>query len=351
MSPKLFSLNLAIFCYKLIILWYNGNMNSKEKLYAEICSNFKATDEQLQQIYDAIQSYQIRFINNQISFDTAITRFVTSRQAEGLSINTVRSYKCKLTQFSKFINKIPADVSKDDVLDYLAYLSGKIRKTSINTALGIIKNFYTWAENELLVSHNPAKAISYKVSKRTRHALEVKEYKDLLATCGNLRDEALVRFLLQTGCRVSEAINIKTKDINWDKQSINVIGKGDKERTVLFDNVTKKLLRKYLKSGHHSEYLFEGRRSPYKQLTRFAVEKMVRELGVKAGIKQRVFPHKLRHTFATNALESGLELMSIAKLLGHEDVQTTQIYAEMRMTTVKKSYDETFSKKKRKKKE
>ena len=157
------------------------------------------------------------------------------------------------------------------------------------------------------------------------------------------RDTLIIELLYATGIRVSELINIKVKDINMEDKTIKVLGKGSKERLVLYNNHTKKALDTYLNDAYHvfnkknSEYLIlnhnGGKLSD--RYVRMIIDKLVR----KANLNIKISPHTIRHTFATDMLEEGADLMTVKELLGHESLNTTSIYTHITNEQIKKTYN------------
>ena len=157
------------------------------------------------------------------------------------------------------------------------------------------------------------------------------------------RNLVIIRMLYATGLRVSELVNIKLKDINISDRTIKVLGKGSKERIVVFGNNTKEALDNYLNRGrrevdfHNSEYLFLNKDG--NKLSDRYVRKIIDDIIIKASIEMHVHPHMLRHTFATGMLNNGADLVSVKELLGHESLNTTSIYTHVSDEKIKEIYN------------
>lgn len=150
--------------------------------------------------------------------------------------------------------------------------------------------------------------------------------------CTTNREKAIVEFLYSTGYRVSELAVVKKSDIDWNKKSVHLFGKGKKHRTSYLNAKAEVTLLEYLKNRNdESEYLFVSERKPYGQLKRCAIEKIVRQIAERAisQVKKPVSPHIFRHTTATTALNNGMPIEGISQLLGHESVGATMIYAKV----------------------
>ena len=205
----------------------------------------------------------------------------------------------------------------------------------------MLKVFFEFLENESIIENNPCKQIKFQSKYNRRYPLSEGDIKILKNNCKTIRDKTLIELLLTTGCRVSEVINIKISDIDFNTNSINIIGKGNKQRVVLFNNKTKNLIKQNIKQSKNKEYLFSAQKYPYQKLERFAVNAIIKKLS--EGINTKVSPHIFRHTFATIALNKGMNIISIQKLMGHDNISTTQLYAEVEMKNIRKQYNKIFN--------
>ena len=159
--------------------------------------------------------------------------------------------------------------------------------------------------------------------------------------CNTLRDKAIVEFLYSTGCRVSELCGVKKSDIDWTNKSVHLYGKGKKHRTSYINAKSEITLLTYLESrDDSSDYLFVSERKPHGQLKRDAVEKVIRQIAERASnnIQKPISPHIFRHTCATTALNNGMPIEDISKLLGHESISTTIIYSKVSMESVQSNH-------------
>lgn len=175
--------------------------------------------------------------------------------------------------------------------------------------------------------------------KNARQALSVEELERLRDACEGYREKALVEFLVSTGCRLSEVAQLKAEDLNFADRSVMVTGKGDKDRVVYFSVRARLMLQEYIKERKGGEGLFVSSKYPYEPLKPRAIQRIIHNVSERAGLAGRVHPHLLRHTFATLALNSGMDVTVIQRLLGHEDIATTQIYASMNEEVVKHQYN------------
>jgi tyrosine recombinase XerC len=282
-------------------------------------------------------------------------RYINHLQAErNASAYTVRNYKADLLDFFHFLNEKKVatldEVDRKVLRDYLSHLVSKgIVKASIARKLSAIRSFYRYLVREKIIETNPIKTISSpKLDKRLPAFLTLDEVKRLLeapdtSTPQGLRDRALLELLYASGLRVSELAGLELGQINLDSNEIRVWGKGSKERVVLMGLPAAESLRQYLEKGRPE--LIGEKRSNALFLNRYgqrfperAVQKLLEKYAQEAGLKKRVHPHMLRHTFATHLLDGGADLRVVQELLGHERLSSTQIYTHVTKKQARKVY-------------
>lgn len=273
-----------------------------------------------------------------------ILMYLATKKLDGLSARTLYNYKLNLIRLSNYIHKNIQDINTMDIRIYLATRSREqsLKSTSLNTEISILKSFFNWLENEEYIHRSPTRKIKQpKIEKRLRKALNAEELERLRDACITSRQRALLEFIFATGARLSEIANVNIRDIDWNACSLHVIGKGNKEREVFFTTKSRLYLKKYIGDRINSindEPLFISSKRPYHRLGGRAIEKEINKIAAAAGFDKAIFPHLLRHTMATLALQSGASLTTVQKLLGHSDPATTEIYAEIGEDTVKEEY-------------
>lgn len=223
---------------------------------------------------------------------------------------------------------------------YLAVRCKGLKPSSVNGQISIFKSFFGWLNDEEYIPKNPAKKLKQtKEPKRVRHALDDEEIELLRQSSNTDREKALIEFLVSTGCRLSEITNVDKDDINWHEMSLYVIGKGNKERKVYFSVKAKILLQKYLKSRKDANgALFVASRYPYIRLGGRSVQREIKNIALRANLDKSVYPHLLRHSFATHSINAGMSLPVLQHIMGHETPATTQIYAALNEENIRHEY-------------
>ena len=294
-------------------------------------------------------------------FDAMVAKFPSFlRGQRGLSENTVRIYLADLVPFRSFLAGEGLGLSEMDRMmtrRYLAWLATEARggsqgyaRVSIARKLTVLRVFYRFLVQEGLFRSSPmpsGRSFRVKVAKPLPSFLGRQEVMRLLdapddSTPLGIRDRAILEVLYSCGVRLAEIHGLDVPAVNFSRKAILVLGKGSKERWVLFGQPAEAALHRYLQDGRprlasgSDPALFLNRYGA--RLSRRSVEKLVRRYGVRAGTRQEVHPHTLRHTFATHMLEGGADLRVIQELLGHSSPATTQIYTHVTMQEALTAY-------------
>ena len=256
--------------------------------------------------------------------------FLASKAIENLSRNTLKIYRLRLIDFFGKVRKPFQDITANDVRMYL--YSCKEHNASdryLDNIRRELNSFFSWlVANEYLL-RNPCATVEHvKYQEKIREPLTAYELELLRWNCKTIREKALIDFFFSTGIRLSECHDANIADIDWEKRSFIVRhGKGNKRRTVFFNAESELTLRKYLDSRTDDcEALFVTIRKPYRRLCLHGIQDVITKVAKRADM--HVYPHKLRHTFATSGLHGGMPLDKLQALMGHEDPKTTLIYAK-----------------------
>ncbi|MGH9793122.1 MAG: site-specific tyrosine recombinase XerD [Candidatus Acidiferrales bacterium] len=287
--------------------------------------------------------------------EQAVTAFLSYLRVEkGLSANTLAAYGRDLKKFVAFADArgraSPGSVSRDDVVDFLGSLyKRKLDSRSVARHTVSLRGFFRFAVAEGWIREAPTENLeSPKGWKRLPSHLSVDEVDHLLAqpdiaTPLGLRDKAMLDLLYSTGLRVSELATLRVSDLQMEMGCVRCVGKGSKERLVPVGKQALATVRNYLRDARPkllrrgpSPFLFLSRLGS--RMSRVALWMIVSRYGKQAGLRRRLSPHKLRHSFATHLLERGADLRSVQLLLGHADISTTQIYTHVVQQRLKHIY-------------
>lgn len=266
---------------------------------------------------------------------------------------TVKGYETDLYMFLEYLNendiKSYKSVDYQKIRDYISYLYElDYNNKTICRHISAIRSFFKYLKINNYIDDNPCTLVSNpKLDKRLPKYLNFEEIEKLLNAFDNnnylgLRNSLILELLYSTGIRVSEITNIRLKDISLSNKTIIIDGKGNKQRIVYFGSICLKLLKKYIDSSYpilnknNSDYLLLSKTG--KKINEREIRKVVDDASSIAGIKIKISPHVLRHTFATHMLTSGADLRSVQELLGHENLSTTQVYTHLTNEKIRNVY-------------
>lgn len=300
-------------------------------------------------VLDNMQLAKLKNVLDEVSSDTfteissmeLLQRFISTKRLEGRSEKTLIQYRKTIDKLLVYLGKSVMNATSDDVRKYLTeyYESSACSKISIDNIRRILSSFFNWLEDENYILKSPVRRIH-----KIKSAATVKEvYSDdelelLRDNCVTKRDLAIIDLLASTGMRIGELVSLNKEDVDFSERECVVLGKGDKERIVYFDVRTKLHLQEYLNSRKDaSAALFVSLRNPHKRVSINGIELRLRLLGRSVGIK-KCHPHKFRRTMATVAIDKGMPIEQVQKLLGHEKIDTTLHYAMVKQSNVKISH-------------
>ncbi|MBO6195210.1 MAG: site-specific tyrosine recombinase XerD [Bacilli bacterium] len=274
-----------------------------------------------------------------------------------LSSNTIDGYKRDLYDFYKFTNKSYNNINKTDIIDYITYLNKKVGPKTINRHIVSIKNFFKYLEKNNIIKNNPTSDITgLKTPKKMPRVLSIEDVDKLLdievKDAYTSRNKAMLELMYSSGLRVSELLNLTLNNIDFDMNLVRIFGKGSKERIVPMSTIATKYLYEYINlyrntliKNNITDLIFLNSRG--NKLSRQGFFKILKEIALEKGINREISPHVLRHSFATHLLNNGADLRSIQTMLGHENIETTQIYTHVSNNYVKKNYEEAHPRSKR----
>lgn len=279
-----------------------------------------------------------------------LKKFLIAKTVKGCTERTIRLYGKELPKILQAINKTVDEITTDDIRYYLAVRERRdgVTKTTVNNELRYLRSFFGWLTAEELLTRNPtAKLDAIKAPKKKKEAFSELDVERLRSGCRNAKETAIVEILLSTGCRVTELTLMKNEDINGN--TVVVHGKGNKDRTVYLNAKAQIAIERYVNERNdHNPYLFPKmiqisrmQRNKLRNAYRYpenveadghtdksSVEQLIRRLGKRSEVKG-AHPHRFRRTCATFALRRGMPIEQVSKMLGHEQISTTQIYLDL----------------------
>lgn len=301
-------------------------------------------NSQMQMLYKVLEKsfmgYEVsenkQVLDNQ-SIDY-IELFVSAKRIEGCSEKTLHYYSATINSVIEYIGKEIPHITTEDLRLYMTNYqsSRKSSKVTIDNIRRILSSFFAWLEDEDYIIKSPVRRI-HKVKSATtiKETYSDENLEQMRDNCEELRDLALIDILSSTGMRIGELVLLNREDINFEERECVVFGKGSKERLVYFDARTKIHLQNYLDSRiDTNNALFVSLKKPFNRMSIGGIEVRLRKMGQRLGIN-KVHPHKFRRTLATMAIDKGMPVEQLQKLLGHQRIDTTLQYAMVKQSNVK----------------
>ena len=275
-----------------------------------------------------------------------LNMFLASKDIEGCSSRTIKYYRDILSKFIEYIDKSIQDITTDDIRIYFSQYKAKstCNAVTMDNIRRVFSSFFAWLEDEDYILKSPVRRIHrVKTATVVKETLTDENIEKLRDGCLHIRELVIIELLISTGIRIGELVNLNVSDINFEDRSCIVLGKGNKQREVYFDARTKIHLKQYLNIRIDNEdALFVSKIKPYHRMTISAIESIIRNLGKNMDIK-KVHPHKFRRTMATMAIDKGMPIEQVQKLLGHTKIDTTMHYAMVNQANVKFSHRKYMS--------
>lgn len=267
--------------------------------------------------------------------------FLTAKEVEGCSSKTLAYYESTISKMNAALAKPYTQLSTDDLRKYLSDYETErgSSKVTIDNIRRIFSSFFSWLEDEDYIVKSPARRIHHvKAPMLVKETLSDEDLEALRDGCRCERDLAIIDMLASTGMRIGELVRLDRADLDLHERECLVLGKGNKQRPVYFDARTKLHLKNYLASrADDNPALFVSMNGRHERLSIGGIELRLRQLGRRL-LPQRVHPHKFRRTLATNAIDKGMPVEQVQKLLGHARIDTTMHYAMVNQNNVKASH-------------
>lgn len=271
-------------------------------------------------------------------------RYQAEKRIEGFSTQTLKAYGLQ----SKLIIRYFQDVEMNSLhtgqlKEYLAKSSEHLKPSSLAHRIRFIKSLFRWSHEEGHISKNPASKLKEpKVGKRIPKFLTEREIELLREACLSTLEKTIFEFMFSTGCRIGEIVSLEKNCINWSERSAIVRGKGDKEREVYFSIRCEIWLNRYIECRQDKDpAIFVTERDPHR-MSIAQMRYIIKRISSRAGINKDIYPHQLRHSYATHLLNNGAPIEVIQSLLGHEKSETTRIYAQLSGKLRRELYQKYF---------
>ncbi len=276
--------------------------------------------------------------DNILSNEKIVEAFLAAKRVEGCSEKSLKYYQTTISTMFTDIGKIITEIDTNDLRNYLTEYQKKkgAGRVTIDNIRRILSSFFSWLEDEDYIVKSPVRRIhKVKVASMVKDTYSDEDLEKMRDSCTEKRDLALIDILASTGMRIGELVLLNRMDIDFTERECIVFGKGDKERVVYFDARTKIHLQNYLDSRKDNDSaLFVSLKSPHTRMTIGGIEARLRMMGERLNI-QKVHPHKFRRTLATMAIDKGMPIEQLQKLLGHQRIDTTLQYAMVKQSNVK----------------
>ena len=345
--------HLAVFLSHLILYKDQYNLYGMKEMIVEAVVNGMRealTAEQLGQLADVVRSALAgcdvmarQSEEEQRNKENAelLDMLISSKKIEGCSEKTIHYYRASIEKLIVAAKKNVCEITTNDIRCYLAEQQETrgLSKVTIDNLRRIFSSFFSWLEDEDYITKSPVRRIhKVRTDALVKEVLTDENIEVLRDSCQELRDVAMIDLLISTGMRVGELVKINREDIDFQERQCVVFGKGNKEREVYFNARTKIHLKKYLdERTDDNPALFVSLNKPYSRLTISGVERRLRTIGERVNIG-KVHPHKFRRTLATMAIDKGMPIEQVQKMLGHVKIDTTLHYAMVNQANVKAAH-------------
>ena len=281
-----------------------------------------------------------------ISNDEFLKMFLAAKRIEGCSDRTINYYEATVAHLLSQIEVNVRKITTEEIREYLSNYQKRnnCSNVTIDNIRRNISSFFSWLEEEDYILKSPMRRI-HKIKTKTvvKNVISDEEIEKLRDNCGEKRDLAIIDLLYSTGIRVGELVNLNIDDIDFEGRECVVYGKGDKERRVYFDAKAKIHLKEYIESRtDRNKALFVTLDAPYDRLKISGVEIRLRKLGRRLHLT-RIHPHKFRRSMATRAIDKGMPIEQVQKILGHSQIDTTMQYAMVNQSNVKTAHQKYMS--------
>ena len=270
--------------------------------------------------------------------------YAADKQIEGYSSHTIKGYNLQGNMLIRYLGDIDVnEVTLASLKDYLVEKGGHLKPSSLGMRIRVLRAFFRWAAEEGHAAANPARKLKEpKLGRLVPKALSEEDTVMLQEACRTPLEHALVEFFYSTGCRIGEVHRLNRGALDWENRSCIVLGKGTKEREVYFSIKAAIWLRKYLNTRKDTDIaLFVTQRAPHR-MSIAEIRHIIKKVARRSEVEANVYPHKLRHSYATHLLNQGAPMEGIQTLMGHAKITTTMVYASLSGPRRKEIYRKFF---------
>lgn len=271
-----------------------------------------------------------------------LKNYLVSKKIAGLSENSLKLYNLYISDFICQVNKELTKVSNLDIKLYLFNYQNmhKISNRTLESRRIIICSFFTWLFNNEYLPKNPAANIEpIKYEKKHRKSMSEMDLEKIRKYVTDVRDTAIIEMLYSTGCRITELVTLNRDDIDFQSKEVKLFGKGAKHRISFLNARAEISVKNYLATRNdNNPALFVSSKAPHERLKKFGIEKFIREMNSKITLSTYVTPHIFRHTTASMALNRGMNVVDVSKILGHSKLETTMEYITSNFDTIKSKH-------------
>ena len=316
------------------LLMHKVESTLKPRMFANLL------EEAVEEIQDHLDEFDVTHTGGTFAPESEdlLDVFINAKRVSGRSEKTLVRYRYVIERFLKSANAKTRQVTPYHIREYFAgEMSRGVSESTIEGIRQTLSAYFGWLEHEKLIDRNPVFNIEpIKYQKKERLSLSYADIEVLRRNCKNIRDNAIISFLLATGCRISEVTGLNRDDVDLDAGECIVLGKGNKERTVFLDDVAVLTVREYLATRSDScPALFVNK--DHRRLNPGGVRAMLKKVAAAAHI-DNVHPHRFRRTMVTHLLNRGMPIQEVAIIVGHEKVDTTMKYFSSNKSRIKNSY-------------
>lgn len=314
----------------------------------------KLSDQDLRLVRDTLQmvltDYEVKQVTTELApyeyrLPDCYKYYMAAKTMDGrLSEKSREQYKLCLEAMLYRLQLPVEQITANHLRAYLMEISVKNGKqlsaSTMNQRKSIIRSFFSWLAEEEYISKDPSLRLhTERVSRKPEPTFTDLQMEQIRSACSCIRDMSIISFLVSSGVRITECVQLKKEDVDLDQREAVVLGKGNKFRTVYFDARTEFELRRYLQTRtDDSPYLFVTRRRPYRDVDPNTVREIMSNISKKTGIT-KIHPHRFRHTMATNLVEKGCDITDVQQMLGHTKLDTTMRYTHTSKKKVKAAHE------------